>query len=84
MSKIFVIASWLIVKDVLLQVGKVYKVLSQVQFLPGIRELRLLMGRREGLSICTKKFSLLLFIEISDPAMCYCLMILQPKLLIST
>lgn len=61
-----------------------YKVPNLVQFLAGIRELRLPTEQQKVLNIFTKRFNQPLFIVMSDPAMSFFLMILYPKLLIST
>lgn len=68
---------------ILEQGGRVYKGLNPVLFLVGAKELKLLMVQQEALSFYMKRFSLQLFIVMSDPATSFCLMILLPRLLIS-
>ena len=61
---------------ILVQGGRVYKGLNPVLFLVGAKELKLLMVQREALSFYMKRFSLQLYIVMSDPATSFCLMIL--------
>lgn len=58
------------------QEERVSKMLSQVQFCHGHKELRLLLGRQRDLSIYMRRQNLIPFIGISSPVMFYSLMMM--------